>query len=283
LWDPTNPCSYCQELKDRITAANGKQCFQPGYDPIADVTKDKMVDIGDLFQVNLCGGSEACCQALWDPTNPCSYCQELKDRITAANGKQCFQPGYDPIADVNKDKIIDAGDSLIVASCAGSEACCQALWDPTNPCGAPPPPVCTPDGCNGNCPANCGGADDPDCAGQCLQCTCATDNDCTNKCSAGNGCCSGCTPIDPDCRSISPLACNTIPECIEKIISFIFWIAIAIVPIMIIIAGFLFLTSGGDPEKVRTAKKMLLYTCIGLVIILLAKGIISLIKAVIGG
>ena len=82
---------------------------------------------------------------------------------------------------------------------------------------------------------------------------------------------------------INPLACGTFPECIEKIIGFIFWIALAIVPIIIIIAGFLFLTSGGDPEKVQTAKKMILYACIGLVIILLAKGIISLIKSILVG
>jgi ABC-type transport system involved in multi-copper enzyme maturation permease subunit len=79
------------------------------------------------------------------------------------------------------------------------------------------------------------------------------------------------------------LACNTIPECIEKIITFILWVAGAILPIIIIIAGFLFLTSGGDPEKVRTAKRMIFWAVVGLAIILLAKGIISLIKTVIGG
>jgi hypothetical protein len=80
---------------------------------------------------------------------------------------------------------------------------------------------------------------------------------------------------------INPLACNTIPECIEKIISFILWIGTAIFPIIIIIAGFLFLTSGGDPEKVRTAKRTIFWAVIGLVIVLLARGIISVIKSVI--
>jgi hypothetical protein len=80
---------------------------------------------------------------------------------------------------------------------------------------------------------------------------------------------------------INPLACNTIPECIEKIISFILWIGTAIFPIIIIIGGFLFLISGGDPEKVRTAKRMIFWAVIGLVIVLLARGIISVIKSVI--
>jgi len=82
---------------------------------------------------------------------------------------------------------------------------------------------------------------------------------------------------------INPLACATFSECIEKIISFILWIGTAIFPIIIIIAGFLFLISGGDPEKVRTAKRMIFWGIIGLAIVLLARGIISLIKSVIGG
>jgi hypothetical protein len=82
---------------------------------------------------------------------------------------------------------------------------------------------------------------------------------------------------------INPLACATFSECIEKIISFILWIGTAIFPIVIIIGGFLFLISGGDPEKVRTAKRMIFWAVIGLAIVLLARGIISLIKSVIGG
>jgi len=81
----------------------------------------------------------------------------------------------------------------------------------------------------------------------------------------------------------NPFKAKSFEELIDAIINFIFWVAMAIVPIIIIIAGFLFLTSGGDPEKVRTAKKIILYACIGLAIILFAKGIISLIKSVIEG
>jgi len=81
----------------------------------------------------------------------------------------------------------------------------------------------------------------------------------------------------------NPLCWDTIEEVIEGIINFIFWVALAIAPIMIIVAGFFFLTSGGNPDKIRTAKNMILYTVIGLVIVLLAKGIISVVKEIIGG
>jgi hypothetical protein len=95
------------------------------------------------------------------------------------------------------------------------------------------------------------------------------------------GLCRGC-PSD-GIVICNPLQACDIQELIENLFNFIFVVAIAIVPIMIIVAAFYFLTSGGDPEKVRAAKKVLIYACIGLFIILLAKGIISVIKTVIGG
>jgi len=77
-------------------------------------------------------------------------------------------------------------------------------------CEAPPSPVCTSDFCNGNCPEGCGGADDPDCPGQCLDCACATDNDCASSCAAGDGCCPGCAPADPDCPICVNGTCDTV-------------------------------------------------------------------------
>jgi hypothetical protein len=65
------------------------------------------------------------------------------------------------------------------------------------------------------------------------------------------------------------------------IINFLLWVAIGIAPLMIVIAGFLFLIAGGDPEKVQTAKRMIFWAVVGLAIVLIAKGIISVIKSVI--
>ena len=82
---------------------------------------------------------------------------------------------------------------------------------------------------------------------------------------------------------ISPLFCKSFEECIEMIINFIFWIAITITPIIIITAGIYFIFSGGDPNRIQTAKKIILYAVIGLAIVLFSKGLISLIKNIIGG
>ena len=80
-----------------------------------------------------------------------------------------------------------------------------------------------------------------------------------------------------------PFETKSFEELIDAIINFIFWVAMAIVPIMIIVAAFYFLTSGGNPEKVSTAKKIILFTFIGLFIVLLAKGISSIIEQILKG
>lgn len=81
----------------------------------------------------------------------------------------------------------------------------------------------------------------------------------------------------------NPFIGLTFKKLIDAIADFIFWVAIAIAPIMIIIAAFYFLTSGGNPEKVNKAKKIILFTVIGLIIILLGRGIPGLIELLLFG
>ncbi len=81
----------------------------------------------------------------------------------------------------------------------------------------------------------------------------------------------------------NPLKAQSLEELIDAIVNFIFWFAMALAPLMIIIAGFLFLTAGGEPDKINKAKNIITYTFIGLLIILLAKGLISALKTVLGG
>lgn len=82
---------------------------------------------------------------------------------------------------------------------------------------------------------------------------------------------------------INPLEWDTIEEVIAGIIDFIFLVALAIAPLMIIIAAFFFITSAGDPGKVKIAKDIILWTVIGFTIVLLAKGIVSMVLEIIGG
>ena len=78
----------------------------------------------------------------------------------------------------------------------------------------------------------------------------------------------------------NPLSANSIGELIDSLINAIFWLAVVVVPLMIIIGAFYYITSAGSPEKIKTAKNIILYAAIGFLIVLFAKGIISVIQNV---
>ena len=78
----------------------------------------------------------------------------------------------------------------------------------------------------------------------------------------------------------NPLCANTFPDLINTIATLIFNLALWIAPIMYIIAGFYFLTAAGDPKKIQTAKQIILYTTIGLIVVISAKGLIALFKEI---
>lgn len=73
----------------------------------------------------------------------------------------------------------------------------------------------------------------------------------------------------------NPLEAETFQALIDNIIKFMFQLAIWIAPIMFIVAGFYFFTAAGSPEKVTTAKKIVLYTLIGLLIIFSARALVA--------
>lgn len=79
----------------------------------------------------------------------------------------------------------------------------------------------------------------------------------------------------------NPLAADTILELINGLIGMIWILAIPISTIMAIWSGWLFLTSGGDPAKVKQAKEVLLYTVIGVAIIIISIGAEQLIRNII--
>jgi hypothetical protein len=81
------------------------------------------------------------------------------------------------------------------------------------------------------------------------------------------------------CQAIdipNPLIVNTFQELLGTIVNFIFILSLPIAIIMIVIAGFLFVTAMGEPEKIQKAKNMLIWVLIGLAVVFLAKGMITL-------
>ena len=73
---------------------------------------------------------------------------------------------------------------------------------------------------------------------------------------------------------------DTFDQLFGAILLFLYYLVAPIVVIMIILAGLLFLIGRGEPSKVQTAKKILLYAIIGLVIVLIGSGFIALLKSI---
>jgi hypothetical protein len=80
----------------------------------------------------------------------------------------------------------------------------------------------------------------------------------------------------------NPLKYDSIEAIISAVVSFITMVAFAIAPIIFIWAGFKFYFAGGDPGKAKEATNLIKWAVIGLAIIIVANGIILVIKDVIG-
>jgi len=80
----------------------------------------------------------------------------------------------------------------------------------------------------------------------------------------------------------NPLSCEDLRCVIEKIISKLVELAIPIVVIMVLIGGFQIMTAGGNEEKIKQGKSTIWWAVIGYAIILLADGLVLIIKSVLG-
>ncbi len=68
----------------------------------------------------------------------------------------------------------------------------------------------------------------------------------------------------------------------ENLGNWIFLIGLLIVPVMVIIGATFFLTGGGDPTRIATGKKVFLWAGIGLVLMLVARGVFAVIRSIFG-
>jgi len=93
-----------------------------------------------------------------------------------------------------------------------------------------------------------------------------------------------CVPLIVNAVTIeNPLgAQSTFWDIFGKIIDFLFKLSLPIAVLMIITAAFFFLTSAGDPEKVRRARRLIVWTLVGVVIIFLSKAIVNMLLEAIG-
>jgi hypothetical protein len=78
----------------------------------------------------------------------------------------------------------------------------------------------------------------------------------------------------------NPLGDKSIKTIIDSIVKFITRIGSIVVTIMIIIGAFQMIFSAGDPEKFKKGKTTIVYAVIGLLIILIANGIMAVVRNV---
>jgi len=73
-----------------------------------------------------------------------------------------------------------------------------------------------------------------------------------------------------------------IDQTLNTIANYVIGALIIMAVFYVIWAGYTFVTSAGDSEKVNTARQRIMYAAIGIVVALLAKGIISLVLSAVG-
>lgn len=71
-------------------------------------------------------------------------------------------------------------------------------------------------------------------------------------------------------------------DIVDRLIDFIFNIAIIVAPLMIMVGAFLLVTAGGNAQQVIRAKNLMLWTAIGFAIVLFSKGILVIINQLLG-
>lgn len=73
----------------------------------------------------------------------------------------------------------------------------------------------------------------------------------------------------------NPISASNFPELLKSITTVVASLIGGLATIMIIIAGFFFLTSAGIPSRVETGKKALFFAIMGIVIALIAGPIVN--------
>lgn len=77
----------------------------------------------------------------------------------------------------------------------------------------------------------------------------------------------------------NPLDAQTFEDLVSSIATWFELIMVPVATIMILYAAFLFMTSGGDEEKIKRAKRAITWAVVGVAIVLIGAGFITLIKS----
>jgi len=68
---------------------------------------------------------------------------------------------------------------------------------------------------------------------------------------------------------------------LDNISNWLFAILLAVAVMAIIVAAYMFVTASGDPDKVKTARNFVLYALIGVIVALVARGLVLLMDRIV--
>ncbi len=75
-----------------------------------------------------------------------------------------------------------------------------------------------------------------------------------------------------------PITATSIPQVLENLANFFFTLALYALPVVIVVGGIFFVTAAGNPEQIAKGKKIIIYSLIGFIILLAARGLIALMR-----
>jgi Na+-driven multidrug efflux pump len=75
-----------------------------------------------------------------------------------------------------------------------------------------------------------------------------------------------------------PEASSGVLDTVNKIINFITYALLIVAVVVIVLAGYQFVTAQGDTEKITKARNYIIYAMIGVVVALLSQAIIGLVR-----
>jgi len=76
---------------------------------------------------------------------------------------------------------------------------------------------------------------------------------------------------------------SDITTLVTNILNFLWKLAWAIAPILIVYAGYLYITSAGNEEKVKIAQKTLIWALVGFAVVLIASSVPAIIQEFLSG
>lgn len=80
----------------------------------------------------------------------------------------------------------------------------------------------------------------------------------------------------------NPLKIENIAELIERVMAFLFWLGVVLLPLFLFIGAFYLVTSGGNKERISKGKRIIVYATVGYLLLIGAKAIIGLVFSAIG-